>query len=134
MRVVRRAPPAPHAKTCSLWKHKPMADDTVYTISVHEGSAKSWAIGRIEMLGSNTLNELAAVLCESMLPKAGRPDDCGIDEHMWKFEVRRGVLRSSAPIVEKTRHTHPSLPPHRCAAASGSATRGNLEARRVRRA
>ena len=30
-----------------------MADDTVYTISVHEGSAKSWAIGRIEMLGSN---------------------------------------------------------------------------------
>ena len=58
-----------------------MADDTVYTISVHEGSAKSWAIGRIEMLGSNTLNELAAVLCESMLPKAGRPDDCGVDEH-----------------------------------------------------
>ena len=51
-----------------------MADDTVYTISVYEGSAKSWAIGRIEMLGSNSLNELAAVLCESMLPKAGRPD------------------------------------------------------------
>ena len=66
-----------------------MADDTVYTISVHEGSAKSWAIGRLEMLGSNSLNELAAVLCESMLPKAGRPDDCGVDEHMWKFEVCR---------------------------------------------
>ena len=66
-----------------------MADDTVYTISVHEGSAKSWSIGRIEMLGSNSLNELAAVLCESMLPKAGRPDDNGIDEHMWKFEVCR---------------------------------------------